>query len=122
MQLYYVGKIYIVNVNQYEKAYYYLDRGSLGCVCLLWMVHSVPLIHETQNTAVSSSNPTNCSVCGVVAHSSYIHVQAQPDDSVSMHFKRSLSDGAGVTSSCGELTSFHFSAFDVERPVETGSR
>lgn len=50
---------------------------------------------------------------------SYIHVHAQSYHSVSMQVKRSLSDGAGVTSSCGELTSSHFSALTVKRPVQT---
>lgn len=27
----------------------YLGRGGLGCVCLLWMIHSEPLIHKTHS-------------------------------------------------------------------------
>lgn len=51
----------------------------------------------------------------------YVHVRAQRDDSVSVQLKASLSDGAGVTSSGGELAAHHFSSLSVKHPVETGS-
>lgn len=99
----------------------YLGRGGLGCVCLLWMIHSEPLIHKTHSSTCTLLS-IQAIVCGVVAFSWDIHVHAQSDDSVSTQVKRSLSDRAGVTSSCGELASSHFSALIVKRPVETGSR
>lgn len=39
----------IQSVKEKDLLLAYLGRGSLGCVCLLWMVHSEPLIHETHS-------------------------------------------------------------------------
>lgn len=116
--------IYITNHNCKMKSVtsltcYYLYRGSPGRVCLLWMIHSVPLSHETQQCHPQVQ--CVCSPCSVQQHI-YIHVHAESDHSVSMQLERPLSDGAGVTPSRGELPSSHFSAATVKYPLKTGNR
>lgn len=99
---------------------YHLDRGSLACVRLLRMVHAVPFNSWRTKTWKQKKGYPHRDTLNIHSSSdgfAYIHVQAQSDDSVSMQIKRSLSDGAGVTSTCGELTSPHLSPLNVKHPA-----